>query len=129
MPLRRLAWRAAAAANQESEDFTEDEAMAQPPLHSEALSSFYLPNQTSNHHMIKRYTLPDMGAIWTEENRFGKSGSKSKLPPARPMPKPGNIPAAAVPVIKAKGPILGRAHSRTRKDARPRCHRLHHQSG
>jgi adenylosuccinate lyase len=51
--------------------------------------------------MIKRYTLPEMGAIWTEENRFQK-WLEVELAVCQANAEAGNIPADAVPVIKAK---------------------------
>ena len=51
--------------------------------------------------MIKRYTLPEMGAIWTEENRFQK-WLDVELAACQANAEAGNIPADAVPVIQAK---------------------------
>jgi adenylosuccinate lyase len=51
--------------------------------------------------MIKRYTLPEMGAIWTEENRFGK-WLEVEIAACQANAEAGNIPAAAVSVIKEK---------------------------
>ena len=51
--------------------------------------------------MIKRYTLPEMGAIWTEENRFQK-WLEVELAACQANAEAGNIPAAAVPVIREK---------------------------
>lgn len=51
--------------------------------------------------MIKRYTLPEMGAIWTEENRFRK-WLEVEIAACQANAEVGNIPAEAVSVIKEK---------------------------
>ena len=51
--------------------------------------------------MISRYTLPEMGAIWTEQNRFQK-WLDVEIAACEANAEAGNIPADAVPVIKAK---------------------------
>ncbi|MFZ4984657.1 MAG: adenylosuccinate lyase [Blastocatellia bacterium] len=51
--------------------------------------------------MIKRYTLPEMGAIWTEENRYQK-WLDVELAACQANAEAGNIPAAAVEVIRQK---------------------------
>ncbi len=51
--------------------------------------------------MIKRYTLPEMGAIWTEENRFRK-WLDVEIAACEANAEAGNIPAAAVAVIREK---------------------------
>jgi adenylosuccinate lyase len=51
--------------------------------------------------MIKRYTLPEMGAIWTEENRYQK-WLEVELAACQANAEAGNIPATAVPVIREK---------------------------
>jgi adenylosuccinate lyase len=51
--------------------------------------------------MIKRYTLPEMGAIWTEENRFRK-WLDVELAACEANAEAGAIPAAAVAVIREK---------------------------
>ncbi len=51
--------------------------------------------------MIKRYTLPEMGAIWTEENRFRK-WLDVEIAACQANAEAGNIPAEAVEVIRAK---------------------------
>ena len=51
--------------------------------------------------MISRYTLPEMGAIWTEQNRFQK-WLEVEIAACEANAEAGNIPADAVPVIKAK---------------------------
>jgi adenylosuccinate lyase len=51
--------------------------------------------------MIKRYTLPEMGALWTEEAKF-QTWLEVELEAARAMANYKLIPAKAYPVIKRK---------------------------
>jgi adenylosuccinate lyase len=51
--------------------------------------------------MIKRYTLPEMGAIWTEENRFRK-WLDVELAACQANAEAGHIPAEAVETIRQK---------------------------
>jgi adenylosuccinate lyase len=51
--------------------------------------------------MIPRYTLPEMGAVWTEENRFRK-WLDVELAVCEVHAEMGTIPADAVDVIKQK---------------------------
>jgi adenylosuccinate lyase len=51
--------------------------------------------------MIKRYTLPEMGAIWTEENRFRK-WLDVELAACQANAEAGNIPMEAVEVIRER---------------------------
>jgi adenylosuccinate lyase len=51
--------------------------------------------------MIKRYTLPEMGAIWTEENRFRK-WLDVEIAACQANAEAGNIPVEAVDVIRRK---------------------------
>jgi adenylosuccinate lyase len=51
--------------------------------------------------MINRYTYPEMGRIWTEENEF-QTILKVEIHAAEIMGKLGQIPAEAVPVIREK---------------------------
>lgn len=51
--------------------------------------------------MIKRYTLPEMGAIWTEENRFRK-WLDVEVAACQANAEAGNIPMEAVDVIRRK---------------------------
>src|SRR5690349_13899416 len=51
--------------------------------------------------MIPRYTLPEMGAVWTEENRFRK-WLDVELAVCEVHAEMGTIPASAVEVIKQK---------------------------
>jgi adenylosuccinate lyase len=51
--------------------------------------------------MISRYTLPEMGAIWTEENKFRK-WLAVELAACQAQSEAGAIPAEAVEVIRRK---------------------------
>lgn len=51
--------------------------------------------------MIKRYTLPEMGAIWTEENRYRK-WLEVEIAACQANAEVGNIPSTAVEVIREK---------------------------
>ncbi|MFM8393823.1 MAG: adenylosuccinate lyase [Acidobacteriota bacterium] len=51
--------------------------------------------------MIKRYTLPEMGAIWTEENRYQK-WLDVEIAACQANAEAGNIPAEVVEVIRAR---------------------------
>lgn len=51
--------------------------------------------------MINRYTYPEMGRIWTEENEF-QTILKVEIHAAEIMGQLGQIPAEAVPVIREK---------------------------
>jgi adenylosuccinate lyase len=51
--------------------------------------------------MIHRYTLPEMGAIWTEENKFRK-WLEVEVAACQANAEAGNIPADAVETIRRK---------------------------
>ena len=51
--------------------------------------------------MIKRYTLPEMGAIWTEENRYRK-WLEVELAACQANAEAGHIPSEAVETIRQK---------------------------
>ena len=50
--------------------------------------------------MIERYTRPEMGQIWTLENRY-KAWLKVEVAVCEAWAKAGKIPASAVETIKA----------------------------
>ena len=54
--------------------------------------------------MIERYTRPEMGQIWTLENRY-KAWLKVEVAVCEAWAKAGKIPASAVETIKAKAAI------------------------
>ena len=51
--------------------------------------------------MIERYTLPEMGGIWTDENRYGK-WLDVELAVCEAWAKLGKIPASSLKTIKAR---------------------------
>src|SRR5262245_14930670 len=51
--------------------------------------------------MIKRYTLPEMGAIWTDDNRYRK-WLDVEIAACQANAEAGNIPVDAVDVIREK---------------------------
>ncbi len=51
--------------------------------------------------MIERYTLPEMGSVWTEENKF-KTWLKIEILVCEALAELGEIPKAAVELIKKK---------------------------
>ncbi|HEU4672753.1 MAG TPA: adenylosuccinate lyase [Candidatus Limnocylindrales bacterium] len=54
--------------------------------------------------MIPRYTLPEMGALWTDEARFGLM-LEVELAVARAQAARGTIPAAALAAIEARARV------------------------
>ena len=69
--------------------------------------------------MIERYTNPEMGRIWTDENEF-QTMLDIEIHACEIMAELGEIPAAAVPVIKAKArftvPRIREIEKETRHD-------------
>ena len=69
--------------------------------------------------MIERYTYPEMGRIWTDENEF-QTMLDIEICACEIMAKLGEIPAEAVPVIKAKAkftvPRIREIEKETRHD-------------
>ncbi len=54
--------------------------------------------------MIRRYTLPEMGAIWTETARF-ESMLRVELAVARAQSKRGQVPAAVLEALEARARV------------------------
>ncbi|MDQ3127664.1 MAG: lyase family protein, partial [Chloroflexota bacterium] len=54
--------------------------------------------------MIRRYTLPEMGAIWTEEARFEQM-LRVELAVSRAQAARGVVPAEALAVIEARAAV------------------------
>ena len=69
--------------------------------------------------MIERYTYPEMGRIWTDENEF-QTMLDIEICACEIMAELGEIPAEAVPVIKAKAkftvPRIREIEKETRHD-------------
>ena len=66
--------------------------------------------------MIRRYTLPEMGAVWTDRARFEQM-LRVEIAVARAQAKRGLVPADALAAIEA------RATRRRRPDRRDRARR------
>ena len=61
--------------------------------------------------MIPRYTRPEMGRIWSEENKF-KTWLEVEIATAEVEAKAGLIPRRAAQAIRRKGRIdVGRIHA------------------
>ena len=54
--------------------------------------------------MIRRYTLPEMGAIWTEQSRF-ESMLRVELAVARAQAKRGQVPGAVLEALQARAKV------------------------
>jgi adenylosuccinate lyase len=54
--------------------------------------------------MIPRYTLPEMGALWTDEARFGRM-LEVELAVARAQARRGDVPASALAAIERRARI------------------------
>ncbi len=54
--------------------------------------------------MIPRYTLPEMGAIWTDEARFEQM-LRVEIAVARAQVERGTVPAAALRAIEARATV------------------------
>ena len=73
--------------------------------------------------MIPRYTLPEMGALWTEQARF-EAMLRVELAVLRALVPTGAVPADAVGRHRGARPRGRRAHRRAGADHRPRRHRV-----
>ena len=76
--------------------------------------------------MIERYTLPEMGAIWTEEAKM-RAWLEVEIAAVKAWAVLGKVPRAAVAEIARQGRLRRRARARDRGDHQPRRHRLPHQ--
>ena len=54
--------------------------------------------------MIRRYTLPEMGAIWSEEARFGRM-LEVELAVTRAQARRGRVPAEALTAIEQRAKV------------------------
>ena len=63
--------------------------------------------------MIARYTRPEMGRIWSEENGFQK-WLEVEILAAEGLARLGKVPKAAIARIRKKGALQRQAHSRDR---------------
>ena len=67
--------------------------------------------------MIDRYTLPEMGALWSEQNKFQK-WLDVEIAVCEVHAENGIIPARGARTDKIARTVLRRAHQRDRKDDR-----------
>ncbi len=77
--------------------------------------------------MIDRYTLPEMGALWSEQNKFQK-WLDVEIAVCEVHAEMGTIPRDALEQIKARAKFSVRAHQRDREDDQSRRHRVHDKS-
>ena len=73
--------------------------------------------------VIRRYTLPEMGAIWSDQARWEQM-LRVELAVARAQVARGLVPPAAYEAIAGARGSRRRAHRRDRAGDRPRRHRL-----
>ncbi len=64
--------------------------------------------------MIERYTLPEMGALWSEQNKFQK-WLDVEIAVCEVHAEMGTIPHDALEQIKARANFLSNASTRSRR--------------
>ena len=74
--------------------------------------------------MIRRYTHPEMGAIWSEQRRY-ETWLEVELAAADAMADAGIVPADAARELRAQGGLRHRPHRGDRADDAARRHRVH----
>ena len=74
--------------------------------------------------MIRRYTNPEMGSIWSEQRRY-ETGSRWSSRPPTPWPRPASSRADAARELRATRGLRRRPHRRDRADDAARRHRVH----
>ena len=93
------------------------------PGSSAATTSAWSARRGGPRPMIPRYTLPEMGAIWSDAARF-EAMLRVELAVARAQSARGQVPPDALAVIEARARIDVDRIARDRADDRPRRHRL-----
>ena len=78
--------------------------------------------------MIPRYTRPDMGRIWSDQNRF-QQWLEVELAASEALAELGVVPQEAARLLRAHAGFEVGPHSRNREGSEARCHRLHHRRG
>ena len=76
--------------------------------------------------MIARYTRPEMGRIWTDENKF-RQWLEVELAASEALADMGVVPAEAARALRAHAGFDTARILRNRKRSEARCHRLHHR--
>ena len=78
--------------------------------------------------MIARYTRPEMGRIWSDENKF-QQWLEVELAAAEALAELGVVPGGGgAPAARARR-FRRRPHPRNRARSEARRHRLHHRGG
>ena len=78
--------------------------------------------------MIPRYTRPEMGRIWSDQNKF-QQWLEVELAASEALAELGVVPAEAARLLRAARRLRRRAHPRDRKRSEARRDRLHHRRG
>jgi adenylosuccinate lyase len=74
--------------------------------------------------MIARYTRPDMGRVWSEENKF-RQWLEVELAASEALAEIGEVPADAAQALRAM-PARCEPHQRDRSGSAARRNRVHH---
>ena len=78
--------------------------------------------------MIPRYTRPEMGRIWSDQNKF-QQWLEVELAASEALAELGVVPAEAARLLRAHAGFDVGAHPRNRKGSEARRDRLHHRGG
>ena len=78
--------------------------------------------------MIARYTRPEMGRIWSDQNKF-QQWLEVELAASEALAELGVVPAEAARLLRAARRLRRRAHPRNRERGEARRDRLHHRGG
>jgi adenylosuccinate lyase len=73
--------------------------------------------------LIPRYTRPEMGRIWSDENRF-RNWLKVEVAATETLAEAGMVPKAAAKAIRERADFQRGANSRNRSRSAPRRDRL-----
>ena len=76
--------------------------------------------------MIARYTRPEMGHIWSDENKF-RTWLEVEVAATETLAEAGIVPQAAAKAIREKGGLRPGAHQPDRGRSEARRHCLHHR--
>ena len=85
------------------------------------LTDYYLTT-----YMIARYTRPEMGRIFSDQNRFDQ-WLAVELAASEALAETGEVPAEAAAALRAALPLRRRAHPRDRARGQARRDRVHHR--
>ena len=76
--------------------------------------------------MITRYTRPEMGRIWSEENKF-RAWLEVELAASETLAEMGEVPPDAARLLRQHARFEVAAHPRDRARGQARRDRLHHR--